>query len=211
MTLTKYHISKNRTLNIHQINELLSQNNNKIHLVFENGKTDDEYRKKLQAELPNHHVFNVRWKPEIWIYPAINTQDLFELQDEILVAAKAFRHDAMNLIKLVGEIYQLNPLADVDELWKLRKICSRGNVNEEWSYCFHGAECRFENHNSGQIVEVIITNKTEFGALDSYFFLEYMRSKPKFKELAEFFLDDTGSVTKALNLLEDNGKLIRIS
>ena len=59
-------------------------------------------------------------------------------------------------------------------------------------------------------MELVITNGSEFGALDSYFFLKYLKTTPEFKELANFFSDDSKAVTKALNLIEDVGKLQRI-
>jgi hypothetical protein len=58
---------------------------------------------------------------------------------------------------------------------------------------------------------LVITNGSEFGALDSYFFLRYLKTIPKFEELANFFSEDSKSVTKALNLIEDLGKLQRIN
>ncbi len=56
----------------------------------------------------------------------------------------------------------------------------------------------------------MITNGSEFGALDSFFFMRYLKTTPRFKILSNFFCDDSKSVTKALNLLEDFGLLQRI-
>lgn len=205
---------KNQLIVVGKIRELLKSNAGRLILIFESGKTDDEYRKLLQKELPKYHVFNIRWMPEIWIYPAIDTKQILEIQDEVLTAAKLFREDGIKLMKELGKRYQINPFEEkelFDLKRKSRENKQRGKVNEEWNFWFHGAECQFENQATGQIVELVITNGSEFGALDSYFFLKYLKTTLRFKKLADFFSDDLISLTKTLNLLEDSGKLQRIN
>ena len=205
---------KNQLIEIEEIQKLLKSNNDKLTLVFESGKTDDEYRKSLQKKLETYHVFNVRWKPEIWIYPSIETDKILDIKEEIYTAANSFRKDGIRIMKILGETYQINPF-EGDELFQLKRKSrgnrQRGTVNDEWNFWFHGAECQFENHKTGQIVELVITNKSEFGALDSFFFLNYLKTTPRFKKLADFFSNDSNAITKALNLLEDLGKLQRIN
>lgn len=204
---------KNQLIEVEQIRSLLKSNDDFLILLFEIGKTDDHYRKSLQKKLSNYFVFNVRWKPEMWIGPAIGTEILLEKAEEIFQAASSFRKDGINLMKKLGGTYQINPfekgeLADLKR--KSRENQQRGKVDNEWSFWFHGAECQFKNQKTGQIVELVITNSSEFGALDSYFFHNYLRTTTKFNELANFFSDDQISVNKALTLLEDLGKLQRI-
>jgi hypothetical protein len=205
---------KNQLIKVDEIRKLLKSNNDKLTLIFESGKTDDEYRKSLQKKLTNYHVFNVRWMPEIWIYPSIETDKILEKKEEIYQAASSFRKDGIRLMKILGEEYNINPF-EGRELFDLKRKSrdnkQRGKVNEQWNFWFHGAECQFENRVTGQIVELVITNGSEFGVLDSYFFLKYLKTTPEFKELANFFSDDSKAVTKALNLLEDLGKLYRIN
>lgn len=204
---------KSQLIEVDEIRKLLKSNNDKLTLVFESGKTDDKYRKSLQNELPKYHVFNVRWMPEIWIYPSIETNEILAKKEEIYQAAISFRKDGIRIMKILGKEYQINPF-EGRELFDLKRKSrdnkQRGKVNEEWNFWFHGAECQFENQITGQIVELVITNGSEFGALDSYFFLKYLKTTPEFKELANFFSDDSKAVTKTLNLLEDLGKLQRI-
>ncbi|MEM6316138.1 MAG: hypothetical protein AAF960_00625 [Bacteroidota bacterium] len=205
---------KNKLIEVDEIRKLLKSNDDELIFVFESGKTDDEYRKSLQKELPKYHVFNVRWMPEIWIYPSIATNEILEKKEEIYQAACSFRKDGIRLMKMLGETYQINPFEGrtlFDLRRKSRDNGQREKVNKEWTFWFHGAECQFKNRITGQIVELIITNGSEFGALDSFFFLRYLKTTSKFKELANFFLDDSKAITKAFNLLEDLGKLRRIS
>ena len=151
--------------------------------------------------------------PEIWIYPSIETNEILVKEEEIYQAATSFREDGIRLMNILGEKYRINPF-EGRELFDLKRKSrdnkQRGKVNEQWNFWFHGAECQFENRIIGQIVELVITNGSEFGALDSYFFLKYLKTTPEFKELANFFSDDSKAVTKALNLIEDVGKLQRI-
>lgn len=204
---------KNQFLKIDEIQKLLKLNDDKLTIIFESGKPDDEYRKSLQEILTKYHVFNVRWIPEIWIYPSIETDKILAKKEAIYNAAYSFREDGIQLMKILGETYQINPF-EGRELFDLKRKSrsnrQRGKVNDEWNFWFHGGECQFENQKTGQIVEIVITNGSEFGGLNSYFFLQYLKTTPKFEMLANFFSDDSKAVTKALNLLEDLGSLERI-
>lgn len=204
---------KNQLLKVDEIVNLLKSNGDKLFLIFESGKPDDEYRKLLQKELKKYHVFNARRIPEIWIYRSIATSKILEKKEEIHNAARTFRDDGIKLMKILGETYQINPFNSrelFDLKRKSRDTKQRGPVNDEWDFYFHGAECQFKNQKTGQIIELVITNGSEFGGLNSYFFLQYLKTTPKFKMLANFFSDDSKSVTKAFNLLEDLGELERI-
>lgn len=206
---------QNQLFSIDKINFLLSKSDkNRLLFEFESGEVDNNYRKYLQEELPNYHVFNLRWQSQLWITPAMETTQLLERIDEVYKAAIAFRKDAIRLMKLLGKKYDRN-VFEVGEIGKIkresRKTEQRGKVDDEWNFWFHGGECQFKNHKTGQIVETIITNGTEYGALDSYFFQRYLLTTPKFQDLGTFFNKDIASITKALNLLEDAGRLIRIN
>lgn len=214
MTVIKVKTGKDQLIAIDEILKLLNSNSQKLTLVFESGKVNDKYRKELQKELTKYHVFNSRWLAQLWIYPALETARILALKNEIHSAAVSFRSDAVILIKALGETYQIDPFEQGGLLSikkKSRANKQRGKVNDEWNFWFHGAECQFKNHKTGQIVELVITYGTEFGALDSYFFLTYLQTTSKFKALADFFSEDLTSVTKALNLLEDLGMLHRIN
>lgn len=200
---------ENQLIAVNEIKKLLESNDSKLSLSFESGNVDDAYRKLLQEHLPQHHVFNTRSRNEIWITPAMGTDKILVHKQKIYQAAKSFREEATQLINTLIDTYQIDT-SDTLSFRKIIKNGRKGKVDKSWTYWFHGAECRFENQTTGQAVEVIITNGTEWGALDSYFFLKYINTTPRFKELATFFSNDLSSLTKALNLLEDLGLLYRI-
>ena len=203
----------NQLLELDEIKKLLQIHGNALILVFDLGKVDDDYRKFLQHALPKYHVFNKRWGPEMWIVPSMETDQILEQKEEIHKAARSFREDGIKLMKALGRAYQINPFVS-DELFALkqksRENKQRGKVDKEWDFWFHGAECQFKNRYTGQIVELVITHGPEFGALDSFFFLRYLKTTDRFKNLADFFGEDLSVVTKALNVLEDLGLLERI-
>jgi len=79
------------------------------------------------------------------------------------------------------------------------------------NFWFHGAECQFENLQTGQIVELVIWGfGTEYGILDSYFFYNYIQTTAKHQKLAMFFGADYKNVAKALDIVEYMGYLERI-
>ena len=214
MTVIIVRNGKDQLITTKEVLKLLATNNQQLTLEFESGKVNEAYRKELQQELTNYHVFNPRWLPQLWIQPALETAKILALKDDIYNAAVSFRNDGIEIIKALGETYQVNPfeqksLLSIKE--KSRSNKQRGKVNDEWDFWFHGAECQFKNRKTGQIIELVITYGSEFGALDSYFFLTYLQTTPKFKALADFFSEDSTSVAKALNLLEDLRMLHRIN
>jgi len=198
---------------IEEIKGQLAQHKAGLKLEFEGEGDFNSYRQALQAEFSYYHVFYLRWKPEIWISPALETDSILEKQDEIMAAARAFWVTATELMAALGKAHGIDP-ANRSDLHGLKKRFrdnqQRGAVNAEWSFWLHGSECQFTHATTGQVVEVVVTYADEFGALDSFFFLQYLQTTPRFQELAAFFEGDRASITKALNLLEDAGQLKRI-
>jgi hypothetical protein len=214
--IIKFINGQNQLFTIDEIKILLLESTKKqLFFQFESGEVDEDYRQYLQKELPNYHIFNLRWMPQLWISPAIETSEILERIDEVYEATVSFREDAIRLMQMLGKTYNRNLFNEDRALFKIKEMSranrQRGKIDEVWNFWFHGAECQFENHKTGQIVETIITNGTEYGALDSFFFGKYLLTTEKFKSLGIFFNQDSASITKALNLLEDAGRLIRIN
>ncbi len=130
----------------------------------------------------------------------------------IFECAKAFRQDAnflmTELLKDFGYDVESNDVFS-KEMYA-HKYNNKGIFREDWTYYFHGAHCKFENLQTGQIVELRYTTKTEFGFLDGFFFYNYMLTTNRFKELAAWFLDYL-NVYRAIEILEQEGVLVRIT
>lgn len=131
---------------------------------------------------------------------------------ELFECAKSFREDANRLMNLMANTFSID-LQTLDGLHELKYKKShkqRGQLNEEWSYHLHGAECRFESKEAGQVVEIIVIAKPEFGYLDCYFFYNYMATTERFKPLAAYFDNNHLHICKAIDLLVLEGVLTRV-
>jgi hypothetical protein len=142
----------------------------------------------------------------------MTSQDIIKNKEIILQCAKAFREDANNLMNELSKDFEFS--LDSSELFApevyAHKQNNKGIFRYEWTYYFHGAECRFDNINTGQIVEMIITTKPEFGFIDGYFFYNYMASTERFKALASWFENHT-NVSNAIEVLANEKVLTRVS
>jgi len=91
----------------------------------------------------------------------------------------------------------------------IRRVFERKTA--EWEYYFHGGECQFRNVRTGQIVEVCLGFRDEFGVLDPYFFFQFVSTTPGLEKVAQLFTDGFHDTLRALEILEQHGHLRRIS
>lgn len=87
---------------------------------------------------------------------------------------------------------------------------NKGILNDEWTYFFYGAECRFDNVKTGQAVEFIYNQPPEFGYLDGYFFYNYMLTTERFNELGDWF-KSYPNVWEAIDILSEIEILTKVS
>jgi hypothetical protein len=140
----------------------------------------------------------------------MTASDILNNQNQIIACAKSFRHDAnwlMHELSLDFNFSLDSTSTFPIDIYK-HKYNSKGIFRDEWIYYFHGAECRFENSITGQVIEMIITTKPEFGFLDGNFLYNYMTTTEKFKPLARWF-ENPLNVWTALEILADKNKMKR--
>jgi len=171
---------------------------------------DVAYYNKLLFALDEYLVFDVYWDSAYFIEPGLNSKEILKRKHEVYACAKSFRQDAIRLMNLMAETFDINlqTLEGLHDVKFKKSKNQRGKLNGEWDYHLHGAECRFENGVTGQVVEVIIIAHPEFGYLDSYFFFKYMQTTKQFQLLAEWF-GKHQNVHKALELLVLEGVLTK--
>ena len=96
-----------------------------------------------------------------------------------------YRKEGKELMFKLGEKYGLDIKIkeDYEQLTSRsnKNIPRRGELSKRWNYSFHGLECGFYNKKHQKLVEVILTNAPEFGQIDSWFLLSYMKSIEKYK------------------------------
>jgi hypothetical protein len=168
---------------------------------------DPNYFDTLVEQLPDYRVWHLYWSKRIQIEKALSTMEILSKQGEIYQCAKAYKQQGIELMERMSEKFGLNleTLQGLFELKFKKSERQRGKLDEEWDYWFHGAECRFDNSQTGQIVEIILAPKSVMGFLDGYFWLEYMQSTDRFKYLADWFENDHRNVWKAIDTLERVG------
>ena len=180
-------------------------------LILTYSSIEPNYIDTLIDLLSEYSVFHFSWNKTIAISLSISTKKIIESKNEIYLCAKNFRQDASELMKKLAVTFDINleTLEGLHELKFKKSIKQRGKLDDDWKYYLHGAECQFENINTGQIVEVIIIEKPEFGYLDTYFFYNYMATTERFKKLASWFDNDYLKVGKAIDILSREGILTR--
>lgn len=190
--------------------ELLALLKTKTSFSFHYFHLPTDYFASLTYSLPDHYVRIQERECTIHISPSISTEKILPHKAAVLECARSFRREANGLMQLMAETFGVD-LQTLDGLHELRfaegyRLHLR-QLNEVWQFHLHGAECRFENIETGQVLEVIIITFPEFGYLNSYFFELYMSTTERFKPLAAFFNESKAPIEKALELLILDGSL----
>ncbi len=140
----------------------------------------------------------------------MTVQKIIDNKEQIYLCAKAFRNDATALMQMLSEKFDFS--INNCGTWPITiyqtSRSNKGILNEEWTFYLHGSHCHFENINTGQSVEVRYTEKPEFGYLDGFFFLNYMQTTVRFKNLADWFINSS-NVYIAIEELAKEGTLTK--
>lgn len=106
---------------------------------------------------------------------------------------------ANELLKELAEKYQIDE--EDTRFWKLRSISKmnlpKGNINDNWTYWFHGSGCEFSNNVTGQFLYVRTT--FHYGIIDFYYLYKYMETTP---ELSHAYYEFTSFENFAETLLQ---------
>lgn len=148
----------------------------------------------------------------ISIMRVLGKETILHHAETIHAAAADFKELASRLVSELSTRLELSPdrLAK-DPLIRL-KLGDRdsGSLNRLWDYVFHGLECRFQNRETGQVVEVQLAFEGEFGALGPQFFHTFLSTTPRFAPLTAIFEDPYHDVRRALEILAEGGLLRRV-
>lgn len=184
------------------------------HSAFEQEK--QQVIEKLKLQLPEFSVFNSgsdSATTRITILKVIATQDVLANVEAIIAAIQEFRKTAQRLILRLAYSLEVSPDAFANKHFRL-ELPKRGmrmyGTFEDWKYAFHGVGCWLENRRTGQTVEVILGYKDEFGVLDAYFLLQFIKTTPGFETLVTLFKHDSHDMFRVFEVLEANGYLKRI-
>jgi hypothetical protein len=178
---------------------------------------------RLASALPECSVFDSGQSSgveRITVMKVIRPEVVRANEAEFVRALRLFRRTASELANRLAQRLGVAPdrLAEcrqgrAQEGWfgRVRGLLGltlpSNRLDREWSYDFHGLECRFENRKTGQVVEVRLEFGTEFGVLDPYFFALFLKSTPELSHLARLIRHDYHDSARVLNVLRDSGHL----
>ena len=120
-----------------------------------------------------------------------------------------FEKQANQLIKLLADKFELNlkekhPFGQLitraNNLWK-------GSINEMWNYQFHGDACRFNNIESGQVVDVKINRNGNYGTIHNFGLLHFIQTTKSLNHILKV-INTEEIVFETLNILEDKEIII---
>jgi hypothetical protein len=189
----------------------LATSDRHVVLHFPPSFTGDQKRSivtELRTALANWSVFDSGGSQStecVTIKKVIDRERVIEYAQHIIDAARDFRRTANALSQELAEQKRIRPSELLDHRDR------GGKLKTGWKYHFHGLQCRFESKKTKQIVEVEIAFGNEFGVLDPFFFGLFVESTPQFRWLADLFPDLYHDTARALDVLEELGRLERVS
>lgn len=170
---------------------------------------------RLAPQLPDYTVFDSGGG--VTVKKVIAEADVLAGADAIVAAAVRFRRTAAGLMGRLSKTLDI-PLGAFYRL-EYRPLLRRGlfrdgwrgRLDPRWGYAFHGRQCGFHDRATGQVVEVEMGFREEFGVLDPSFFARFAASTPGLEAVAALFRDGYHDPLRALLVLERQGRLRRIT
>ncbi len=158
-------------------------------------------------------------KPDLGFDPVyfervLSQKEVLANADELLESARDFRVLATQLCQQLATLIGISAreLAAHGQYQLPRnRIEQRGWLNDEWSYGFHGFQCGFRHRHSGQDVDVEFGFGDEFGVLDAAFWLRFLRTTPRYCELASWLALSYGDAKRMMDVLQGAGYLVEIA
>jgi hypothetical protein len=195
--------SRAELLSLSRIRELATDEHHVVVLLDANARKP-EILINLAKALPDFAVFDSgchRGKEAITIKKVISSKEILSNAPEFVATARLFRVTATYLAQTLSNCLGVKP-ADLIHAPK-----TKGRLNREWSYGFHGLECYFKNRKTGQELNVRLDFCDEFGVLDPSFFAQFIKTTPAFFNTARHLKDDFHDTSRVFELLTETGNL----
>ncbi len=172
-------------------------------------------KKAWKEDLKDFKVTIPMARPEINIIRLISDIEVIEHQDFFEQCAKDYHNLATQLITSLAEHLNItiNPKRPLDS-FEFLKHCDQepeDAVFGDWNYFVHGYDCGFTNLTTGQKVEVSLVNELEFGRLDPYFFIGFIKSTQSYNSLPVEVYDDYTEGLRILEKMVDIGKFEKLT
>lgn len=186
----------------------------KIKLIFENPiiHLREDYGEYLHEKLPDFLVAIHGIEPEINIRRLISKDGIVANQSFFIQCAKDYRKLGSELVKLFCEKkkIKLNERFPHINFYHSMHRKQGGKVGD-WEYFIHGYHCHFLNVKTKQEIEVPFMFGMEFGDLDPYFFVKFIKSTPEYYPLPINLDEYHHDGERVLEVMSDLGLLERIN
>ena len=187
-----------------------------LKIIFENEIKEkrEEIGEKWKEQLPNFSIGIHTIEEEIYIQKLITDEEI-ELNKEFFeICAKEYGKVGLRLITQFVENFQIEYQSDFP--LKTLNAYEKGSYKQsgtmgEWKYFFHGFHCAFHHKKTAQSIEVPLTFGEEYGALDPFFFIEFIQSSPELKPLPIKIYDEYGDGKRILEVMTRLGKFEEIN
>ncbi len=144
-------------------------------------------------------------EPKIRIQRLISEAEIVQHRAFLAQCAIDFHFLATDLMSLLGEHLKIDVLAG-NLFSQLHRVNRNGQVGE-WRYNIHGFHCSFDHRKTEQVVEASIVSGQEFGALDPYFFTQYIESTAAYRPLPLVIFQDYDDGLRIMTKLLEMGLL----
>ncbi len=171
---------------------------------------------RVEAALPTCRV-GTR-KPEwgfdfVWFERVLPREEILAHAPELIASAREFGAIAGELARELAAQLGLSPaqLAAHGQYQEREpRLEQRGNLNNEWRYCFHGFQCGFIHRHTGQDVDVEFGFGEEFGALDPMFWHRFLQTTPRYQRLARWMMLGYTDAKQMFDVMVEAGHLVAI-
>lgn len=129
-------------------------------------------------------------------------------KENLKTAIELFDRTANLLIQKLSLKYNL----DLSETHPFRKLITRqndlwkGTLEDHWNYQFHGDACKFINSKSGQILDVKINRKGNYGTISNFYLLKFIETTMELQVAFNSILTET-KLSELLIELKSDGVL----
>lgn len=105
--------------------------------------------------------------------------------DMLIEVIQAFEKKANEMIKVLAHEFNLDLKSDqsFQKLTSRQNNLWKGNLKNNWTYCFHGDACDFENIKTKQYLHVKINRKGNFGAIDHFYLYKFLQTSESLKSI----------------------------
>lgn len=186
-----------------------------LKIIFKNGlkAQREQIGKNLKKELSGFQVGVHTIEPEINIAKLISDKEIADNQAFFEACAKDYRKLGKKLLfKLVDKLgLKLNENFPLETFNNLKRDDRQTGKIKNWKYFVHGFHCGFQHKKTRQIIEVPLVFGLEFGDLDPYFFVRFIKSTPTYHPLPVEIFEDYADGVRINEKMLSLGKFEKIS